>query len=102
MLLQVVKKFAPPQPQAAKTFRTFINITSGSSPSVPIININGDAFYNSLDTLNGKNYSRMTASSKELRFNTKNEQIRKGNDGTTDKLARLPVVLVRPSWRQLK
>lgn len=91
-----------PQPQAAKTFRTFINITSGSSPSVPIININGDAYYNSLDTLNGKNYSRMTASSKELRFNTKNEQIRKGNDGTTDKLARLPVVLVRPSWRQLK
>ena len=91
-----------PQPQAAKTFRTFINITSGSSPSVPIININGDPHYNSLDTINGKNYSRMTASSKELRFNTKNEQIRKGNDGITDKLARLPVVLVRPSWRQLK
>ncbi len=91
-----------PQPQAAKTFRTFINITSGSSSTVPIIDINGDGFFNSLDGSNGKNYSRMTASGKELRFSTKGLQIRKGNDGQTDKLARLPEVLIRPNWRQLK
>ena len=91
-----------PQPQAAKIYRTFINITSGSSPTVPIIDINGDGFFNSSDMSSGKNYSRMTASGKELRFSTKDLQIRKGNDGKTDKLARLPVVLVRPSWRQLK
>lgn len=91
-----------PQPQAAKTFRTIINITSGSSPSVPIIDINGDGLFNASDMTNGKNYSRMTASGKELRFSNRNFQIRKGNDGQTDKLARLPEVLVRPGWRQLK
>ena len=91
-----------PQPQAAKTFRTIINITSGSSPSVPIIDINGDGLFNASDMSSGKNYSRMTASGKELRFSNRNFQIRKGNDGQTDKLARLPEVLVRPGWRQLK
>ena len=91
-----------PQPQAAKTFRTIINISSGSSSSVPIIDINGDGLFNASDMSNGKNYSRMTASGKELRFNNRNFQIRKGNDGQTDKLARLPEVLVRPGWRQLK
>ncbi|MDR0217255.1 MAG: pilus assembly protein PilC, partial [Comamonas sp.] len=91
-----------PQPQAAKTFRTIINIASGSAPSVPIIDINGDGLFNASDMSSGKNYSRMTASGKELRFSNRNFQIRKGNDGQTDKLARLPEVLVRPGWRQLK
>lgn len=91
-----------PQPQAAKLYRTFINITSGSAPSVPIIDINGDGIFNASDMSNGKNYSRMNASGKELRFSNRKFQIRKGNDGQTDKLAHLPEVLVRPSWRQLK
>lgn len=91
-----------PQPQSAQIYRTFISVASGLTVSIPIIDINGDGYYNSLDSTNGKNYSRMTASGKELRFSTKNLQIRQGNDGQKDSLAKLPQVLVRPNWRQLK
>ena len=44
----------------------------------------------------------MTASSKELRFGTKNEQIRKGGDGKEDKLNKLAPLQLRPNWRQVK
>ena len=92
-----------PQPQAAKPFRTFIGITTGKAPTPPILNVNGDtnngvSIYDNAD----KGFARMTASSKELRIATKTEQIRKGNDGKIDKMAKLPELLVRPSWRQLK
>ena len=87
-----------PQPQAAKPFRTLINIVSGAPASVPIMDVNGDGFYNAVD--NG--YARMTASSKELRIGTKDLQIRKGNDGSEDRLAKLPELVLRPNWRQLK
>lgn len=87
-----------PQPQAAKPFRTLININSGKIATPPILDVNGDGVFNATDA----GYARMTASSKELRFTTKTLQVRKGNDGTVDKMAKLPELLVRPGWRQLK
>lgn len=91
-----------PQPQAAQPFRTFLNIASGTPAKPPIMDINGDGLYNESDMSNGKNYARITASSKELRFGTKGQQIRKGNDGKEDRFAKLPELLLRPGWRQLK
>ena len=88
-----------PQPQAARPFRTLINIASGSAAKPPIMDVNGDGAYTATDD---GGYARMTASSKELRFATKNKQIRKGNDGKEDKLAKLPELMLRPGWRQLK
>lgn len=85
-----------PTPQSAQPFRTLINIASGKPTSVPVMNTGGGYVPENV------NYARMTASSKELRISTKTEQVRKGSDGKTDKLARLPEVLIRPSWRQLK
>lgn len=87
-----------PQPQGAKTFRTLIGISSGKTASPPIMDVNGDSIFNATDA----GYARMTASPIELKFGTKDLQIRKGNDGKDDKLAKLPELLVRPGWRQLK
>lgn len=87
-----------PQPQAAKTFRTLINISSGAGPTPPVMDISGMQTYSPAEA----GYARMTASSKELRFGTKTQQVRKGNDGKVDKLAKLPELLLRPNWRQLK
>lgn len=82
-----------PTPQAAQPFRTLIHIATGQPPSVPVMHLGTDY---------GLHYARMTASTKELRVATKAEQVRMGNDGRNDRLARLPEVLIRPSWRQLK
>jgi len=82
-----------PTPQAAQPFRTLIHIATGQPPTVPVMHLGTDY---------GLLYARMTASSKELRVGTKAEQVRMGNDSKTDRLARLPEVLIRPSWRQLK
>jgi len=95
-----------PQPQAAKPFRTLINIASGTAATPPIMDVNGDGAYTAADNIGGSSSgspaARSTASSKELRFATKSQQIRKGNDGKEDKLAKLPELLLRPNWRQLK
>lgn len=88
-----------PQPQAAQPFRTLINVASGSPAKPPVMDVNGDGAYT---VSNDGGYARMTASSKELRFATKDKQIRQGNDGKVDKLAKLPELMLRPGWRQLK
>lgn len=91
-----------PQPSAAKTYRTLINITTGVPAPLTIMDVNGDGIYNASDMNGSKNYARMSASGKELRFSTGKQQIRKGNDGKSDTLKIYPSLLVRPSWRQLK
>lgn len=87
------QEICAPTPQAAKPFRTLINIVTGRAPSVGVM-FTGEAY--------GLHFARMTASSKELRVFDRKDQIRMGNDGKTDKLMRLPDVLIRPNWRQLK
>lgn len=88
-----------PQPSVAKPYRTLINISSGTPAKPPILDVNGDGAFKAADD---GGYARMTASGKELRFATKDLQLRKGSDGKVDKLAKLPELLLRPSWRQLK
>ncbi len=87
------EEICAPTPQAAQPFRTLIHIATGKPPSVPVMY---------MGTGYGARFARMTASTKELRVSTKTEQLRMGNDGKNDRLARLPEVLIRPSWRQLK
>ena len=87
------EEICAPTPQAAQPFRTLIHIATGKAPSVPVMNP-GDGYR--------ADFARMTASGKELRVNTKTEQLRIGNDRKKDPLARLPDVLIRPNWRQLK
>ena len=95
-----------PQPQAAKPFRTLINIASGSSAKPPIMDVNGDGLYTVADDGcgggSGGTCGRSTSSPVELRTATKDLQIRKGSDGKVDKLAKLPQLMLRPGWRQLK
>ena len=91
-----------PQPSAAKTYRTLVNIASGAPAPLPIMDVNGDGLYNNSDMSSGANYARMSASGKELRFSTDKNQIRKGNDGKSDALKIYPPLLLRPGWRQLK
>lgn len=87
------QEICAPTPQSAKPFRTLINIVTGRAPSVGVM-FTGETY--------GLHFGRMTASSKELRVFDKTDQIRMGNDGKKDKLMRLPDVLIRPNWRQLK
>ena len=89
------EEICAPTPQAAQPFRTLIHISSGKAPSVPVMYLGAGRGYVA-------QFARMTASSKELRVATKGEQLRMGNDGKKDPLARLPEVLIRPNWRQLK
>ncbi len=91
-----------PQPQPAQPFRTLLNISSGAPAKSIIMDVSGDGQYNASDRINGAPAARMTASSKELRFGTKNEQIRKGGDGKEDKLNKLAPLQLRPNWRQVK
>ena len=88
-----------PSPKAAAPYRTLIHIEKGSRPQTPLMDVNKDGYY----TAAGDKFaSRMTAASKELRFSTKDLQIRKGSDGITDKLSKVPNIMMRPGWRQLK
>lgn len=94
-----------PQPTAAKNYRTLMNIASGMPAKAPLMNVNGD-----VDTATGygiysgsdAGYARSTSSGAELSVENKEEQIRIGADGITDKYAKAPRLLLRPNWRQLK
>ncbi|MGC3985143.1 MAG: PilC/PilY family type IV pilus protein [Pseudorhodoferax sp.] len=84
-------------------YRTLLNIMDGKKPSVQVMDTNGDGVYNAADG----GTSRMTASAAENRVTTKGSQIRIGTRSgsqatTTDKLARMPEIPLRPSWRQLQ
>ncbi|MFD1892662.1 pilus assembly protein [Ottowia beijingensis] len=97
-----------PSPRSVKNFRTLLNITTGLPAGAPLMNVDGNTttdangvttgVYNSIDA----GYARMTASPKELRVGSKFEQRRAGSDGVADNLAKLPELLLRPNWRQLR
>ena len=96
-----------PSPRAVKNFRTLLNITTGMPAGAPLMNVDGNTktengvttgIYNTTDA----GYARMTSSAKELRVATKFEQRRAGGDGINDNLAKLPELLLRPNWRQLR
>ena len=91
-----------PQPTAAQPFRTLLNISSGAPAKTVIMDVNGDGLYTAADKIGGDPAARMTASSRELRFGTKLQQIRTGSDGKEDKLNKLAPLQLRPTWRQAK
>lgn len=91
-----------PQPTAARPFRTLLNISSGAPAKTIIMDVNGDGQFNASDKINGDPAARMTASSRELRFGTKQLQVRSGSDGKEDKLNKLAPLQLRPNWRQVK
>lgn len=94
-----------PQPTAAQPFRTLLNISSGAPAKTVIMDVTGDGQYTAADKIGGSTGApagRMTASSKELRFGTKQQQIRTGSDGKEDKLNKLAPLQLRPTWRQAK
>ena len=84
-----------------------MNIATGMPAGAPLMNVDGNSktengvttgIYDSTDA----GYSRMTASPKELRISTRDEQRRAGGDGIVDNLAKLPELQLRPNWRQLR
>ena len=96
-----------PSPRAVQNFRTLMNIATGMPAGAPLMNVDGNSktengvttgIYDSTDA----GYSRMTASPKELRISTRDEQRRAGGDGIVDNLAKLPELQLRPNWRQLR
>lgn len=114
-----VEELCNPSPQEEKQFRTFLNIMDGKSPSVQIMDADGDGLFNKAS---GKDEgaSRMTASkgassSKEGKdtititdANGKQRIIHRdiitttGSDGRKDIFARMPEQPMHPSWRQLQ
>lgn len=97
-----------PSPRAVKNFRTLLNISTGMPAGAPLMNADGnvstDASGNTYGIYNSSDagFARMESSAKELRVATKFEQTRTGADGKKDNLAKLPELLLRPNWRQLK
>lgn len=87
-----------PSPRAAKPYRTLLNIERGSRPQVQVMDTDGNGLFNAADQFT----ARMTASPRELRIATKDLQVRKGSDGKVDKLSKIPELMLRPGWRQLK
>ena len=92
-------------PKSAKWFRTLINIETGDAPTVALMDVNGDGFFNmagdsiapniSASRSGGEGSDRQQKIAGEL----SNQRIMSG--GGTEGLGKLPSVLLRPNWRQL-
>lgn len=95
-----VESCDPPSKPTLK-YRTFLNIMDGKKPSVQIIDLNGDGYFNAAASQD-KGVSRMTASTEESRFSGDKTEKRSGSDGVNDDLAKMPEQPMRPSWRQLQ
>ena len=82
-----------------RQYRTFINIMDGQSPSVQLVDMNGDGLYNTLDL----NVSRSRVSKGSHTLITRNNKIADIDTKNKDELlARMPEQSLRPNWRQLR
>jgi type IV pilus assembly protein PilY1 len=98
----VAEETCTPLVTLPRKYRTFLNIMSGQKPGVQIIDANGDGAYSAAPDKDG-GVSRMDASFKESRTSTKTLEIRTGpGGGPIDRLAKMPELSLRPSWRQLQ
>ena len=85
-----------------KAYLSLMNIMDGKKPSVQVMDVNGDGFYNS-DAGKDKGASTMTLPPGAINIVTGKDKITiKGGDGKPDELARMPEQAMRPSWRQLQ
>lgn len=82
-----------------RQYRTLVNIMDGQSPSIQIVDMNGDGLYNALDL----NVSRASVSKGSHTLITRNNKIADIDTKNKDELlARMPEQSLRPNWRQLR
>ena len=102
-----------PNPQAEKQYRTFLNIMDGRSPTVQLLDKNGDGFYNSSDGISGVSTARMnTTGGSKTNIYLPNKVVSKGEPGQPgaggtalakdDIMRNMPEQPLRPSWRQVQ
>lgn len=102
-----------PNPQAEKQYRTFLNIMDGRSPSVQLLDRNGDGYYNSSDGISGVSTARMnTTGGSKTNIYLPNKVLVKGEAGQAggggtalskdDQMRLMPEQPLRPSWRQVQ
>jgi type IV pilus assembly protein PilY1 len=103
-----------PNPQAEKQYRTFLNIMDGRSPSVQLLDRNGDGYYNSSDGIGGVSTARMnTTGGSKTNIYLPNKVLVKGEAGQSagagapqlskdDQMRLMPEQPLRPSWRQVQ
>lgn len=96
-------------PKSARGFRTLINIETGNAPGLNVMDVNGDRLFNAVhdNVSTGIVASRSTAAPVEIGSAGRNVNIRysggaAGKLPETVELRRLPIVMLRPSWRQLQ
>ena len=82
-----------------RQYLTLVNIMDGMRPSVQLMDMNGDGFYN-LSTDQG--VSRMSVVKGAHRIIGHGEASTDYGKGDSFNLARMPEQSLRPSWRQLK
>ena len=91
-------------PEAGKRYLTMLNIMTGKPPSVQLMDLNGDGFYNAADN----NVSRMSLlpdSMTAIKTDRNTVVTSSGGGQPTpqeNKLALMPIQALRPSWRQLQ
>ncbi|MFV0511947.1 MAG: pilus assembly protein [Shewanella algae] len=89
-----------------KQYMTLLNIMDGKPPSIPVMNRNGDAYYNSADGA----VSRVTLGAGATTIVSSQDAIRvfSGGGNTDDPNAKaldnrpMPETPIRPSWRQMQ
>jgi type IV pilus assembly protein PilY1 len=91
----------------AQQYLSLLNIMDGLAPKIPLMDKNGDGYYSSLDS----NASRLsllgdgTSTTKTSDgFQVKSQGVNSANQvvSKTDNLAAIPILAIRPTWRQLQ
>ncbi|TFI47224.1 hypothetical protein E4O93_13760 [Diaphorobacter sp. DS2] len=85
---------------AGSQFRTLVNIMDGKTPTVQLVDTNGDGIYGTADN----KVNRVAVKTGTPVLITKRDRIvdLTGGGGARDTLNRMPEQSLRPSWRQLK
>lgn len=97
--LQTLESCEAPQVDEERQYLSLINIMDGKRPSVQLMDMNGDGFYN-LSTDHG--VSRMKVVKGAHRIIGHKAASTDYGKGDAFDLARMPEQSLRPSWRQLK
>lgn len=92
-------------PKSAKWFRTLINIETGDAPTVALMDVNGDGFFNMAGDSIAQNISASRSGGEgsdrqqKIAGELSNQRIMSG--GAAESLGKPASVFLRPNWRQL-
>lgn len=91
---------APTAPvNGERQFLTLINLMDGRRPQVQVMDMNGDGLYTAAD----QGVSRVSLTDgAQIRLTQGQTEVNKGAENRDDVLARMPTVVLRPSWRHLQ